>query len=156
MRKRHPDPTAAALMTGILEGRNQQAIAHELGIHPFSLGRRIAKSPELQAIRERARYGKRLLRAARGDFPRDLLSVPIRETCPECEAPIEYATGRGFLRFVRCSRGACPWASWQPPSPFDCAECGSALYWTHTRQHLRCRACNVLVEPVLLAKDNQA
>jgi hypothetical protein len=82
--------------------------------------------------------------------------VETRERCPECEAPITYGTTSAFLKFLRCSREECSWASWQPPSLFECAECAQTLYWTHTRQHLRCKACNKLVVPSLLAKGKLA
>lgn len=68
--------------------------------------------------------------------------LPRHPHCPACGAIAEVRTAHFGRRFWRCSAWpACPWASWRPRHPVDCASCGGPRYWSRRGKIARCPEC---------------
>lgn len=124
------------------DGHTLRECAAVAGIHVATLCRWQAGDP---AFRERMREARR--QALDGREPARppveyRPQVPWRRDCPLCKARVAVRTAAGKARFWRCGRWPlCPWASWRPRAPRNCARCGAPRYWSHSRCSIECSGC---------------
>ena len=77
-------------------------------------------------------------------------TVPWNAACPDCggEVVVRHVPGRA-VRFWTCTNSpACAFASWRPRALWDCAACGGAQFWSHSRKSVSCSACGTRAKVV--------
>jgi hypothetical protein len=138
-RKAH---SVAVALAARRAGATMRAAAAAVGVHLATLCRWQAADPALRRALADAATAARVSRAE----PRFRPVVPWHPLCPVCRAAAEVRSAWPRLRFWRCSRWPrCPWASWRPRAPRDCAHCGAAMFWSHSRKSVNCGGCGVRI-----------
>jgi len=140
-------PGTGRVLTGlVMEGFTTDGAAREIGVHPSTVYRWQNRYPvfyeamlQAQTIRDHLHYMGNY-----GPRPR----VRWRKDCPNCGAALVVRTAGGMagFKFYRCERWEeprfspqrCLFASWRPPAPGSCPECGGVLYWSHSRKSVGC------------------
>ena len=141
---------ARILRVLVMEGFTTDAAAREIGVHPSTVYRWQNRYPAFYEAMLRAQSIRFRLHHL-GDYgPRP--RVPWREDCPLCGAAIVVRTAGGMagFKFWRCERWEeprfstlrCLFASWRPPAPGNCPECGGVLFWSHSRKSVGCDGCD--------------
>ena len=130
---------AAPALRALRQGSTLCRAARAAGVHPATLCR-WRQADGLLAVQFANAFAAG--RAARARRPRLRPVVRIRSTCPDCGATLAARRCPSGSVFWRCDTWpVCAFASWRPPSPDNCSDCGAPLFWSHRRQSLGCDAC---------------
>jgi hypothetical protein len=140
---RHRRDTLQKLFAALRRGLTLPKAAAEVGVHPATV-RRWARRDEsgyladmLADFRERRREQRRA--RARPRQPRPHVVSDGR--CPECgDGELIVRTTRRGVRFWRCGRPGCDFASWRPRARGDCP-CGGPRFWSCSRKSIACAEC---------------
>jgi hypothetical protein len=121
-------------------GLTLRQAAVKAGVHVATVCRWQKRDPAIkQWLQQATEAGK----AERQKTPPERPGVYWRKDCPECKARVVIRKA-GCVPFWRCGRWPlCPWSSWRPRAKRDCPRCGSARYWSHSRQSVGCDGCGL-------------
>jgi hypothetical protein len=124
-------------------GGTLQEAAAAAGVHVATLCRWQARSRSLrEALRDAESEARRMRCLAFLKGPHGRPRVPWSRVCPACGGEVSVRTAPGMLHFWRCDDWLrCGWASWRPPAPIDCPECGGPCLWSHSRKSIGCTRC---------------